>query len=164
LGTARADEAAGTLLSFKPTSVTTEPVARALEWARALVDAGPDDQNGELIRALAQACSFAGAWLAPVDEARSIPAGQLALERGAAVISRCNEVPGPVAAALPHSVWLLAAPDAGPDPEWVVFMARPMSLRFSAAEVARVTALLAIRRGIARILEVQTPKPKRLAS
>ena len=47
---------------------------------------------------------------------------------------------------LPDSVWLLAVPDADLMPEMVAFAARPADLRFTASEIARVEALLALRR------------------
>jgi hypothetical protein len=66
----------------------------------------------------------------------------MALERGGPVALRSRRVldRGPDGRG---SVWLLAVPDRYPDAQRVALLARPLSLRFSATEVARVEVLLA---------------------
>ena len=66
-------------------------------------------------------------------EARSVPTGRLALERGRSLVQGAGEPRG----------WLLAVPYR--DNDRVAFVARPRSLRFSAAEVARCEALVRLR-------------------
>ena len=71
----------------------------------------------------------------------------MALERGGPVALRSRSVPDRGHDRGPDdgrgSVWLLAVPDRYPDAQRVALLARPLSLRFSATEVARVEVLLA---------------------
>ena len=45
-------------------------------------------------------------------------------------------------------MWLLAVPDGQPHTRSIAFLARPGSLRFTASEVARVDALMALHRAL----------------
>jgi hypothetical protein len=54
---------------------------------------------------------------------------------------------------LPAAVWVLAVPDSNLDARLVAFLARPLSLRFTASEVARVEALMTLRRQLAVALD-----------
>jgi hypothetical protein len=77
------------------------------------------------------------------DTARAVPTGRLALERRRAVVEGAGRPQVPSSNGLPPRVWLLAAPHRRDDR--VAFVARPLSLRFSADEVARVEALVRLR-------------------
>jgi hypothetical protein len=134
----RAD--AGILLSCAPTSSGPEPVLDALGWARELAT-GTDPAA-----VLAAACHSAKVWVAPIDEAREVPVGRLALARGAPLVQRSQELPGPLASPSPSTAWLLAVPDGRPQTRAIAFLARPGSLRFTASEVARVDALMSLAR------------------
>jgi hypothetical protein len=145
------DADAGTVLSSQVTSVRlVEPEMRAFEWARCLIDARPADRNDTLLRVMSEACRCSRAWVVPVGEALAVPAGRLAVERGRALARRSDApdsgpdpVSSPAAPGWQPSVWVLAVPDRHPDPACVAFMTRPLSLRFTSAEVARAEAIMA---------------------
>jgi hypothetical protein len=146
LGAALEAADAGILLSCAPTSPTPEPVLDALGWARELATS---HDPGTVARVLAAACHSAKVWVAPIDEAREVPAGRLALARGAPLVQRAHELPGPLAGPRPSAMWLLAVPDAQPQTRCIAFLARPGSLRFTASEVARAHALMSLHRTVA---------------
>ena len=77
-----------------------------------------------------------------VTEARQFEAGRYALERGAPVAHRTDSIPVGIAPDLGEGAWLLAVPDHESEPLRVAFLARPLRLRFTATEIARVVALL----------------------
>jgi hypothetical protein len=136
---------AGTLLSCAPTKVGTEPVLDALTWAREIVQA-PDD--AALTRVLATACHSSAVWVAPINEGREVAAGRLALARGAPLVQRSMDLPERIGSRAMSPMWLLAVPDGQPHPRSIAFLVRPGSLRFTASEVARVEALMAINRSL----------------
>jgi hypothetical protein len=139
LAVAIASSGAGTLLSASTHRTRAAPVD-AGAWARRRVDDGTD-----LRAALGDACAGAAAWVHVLADALADPTGRLALERGSPIVRRCDGRPaGP---ALPESVWLLAVPDDELHPQRVGFLARPLSLRFSAGEAARAAAVMACARG-----------------
>jgi hypothetical protein len=144
---------AGTLLSCQPGQGPVDPVVRALSWTTAMVAAGPHESDLELARALAETCTYARAWICGIPEAKSLPAGRLALERGRSVVRRSEDLPAAYSAGLPAAVWVLAVPDSNLDARLVAFLARPLSLRFTASEVARVEALMTLRRQLAVALD-----------
>jgi hypothetical protein len=145
LGAALADADAGKLLSCGPAAVRPEPVVEALTWARELV--GTNDA-ATLGRILAAACPSAKVWVAPIDDARAVPAGRLALARGAPLVQRAHDLPDALGGRPPSTTWLLAVPDGRPQTRCIAFLARPGSLRFTASEVARVEALVALYRAL----------------
>jgi hypothetical protein len=163
LADALAQAGAGTLLSCQPGEAGVDPVVRALAWTRTMLEAGPQDSELELARALAEACTYARAWTSPPEQARALPAGAMALERGQAVIRRTDDLPDAYRAGLPATVWLLAVPDGHPDTRLVAFLARDLSLRFTASEVARVQALLALRRQLTVALDGSRQSPPAVA-
>jgi hypothetical protein len=59
-------------------------------------------------------------------------------------------------------VWLLAVADGAQPTRTIAFLARPVSLRFTTSEVARVDALVAIWRTVAE--RVTAPPPTRLVT
>jgi hypothetical protein len=140
---------AGALLSCSPTKTGTEPVLDALAWAREIVEAQDD---AALTRVLAAACQSSAVWIAPIDEAREVSAGRLALARGAPLVQRSVDLPERLGSRAVSPMWLLAVPDGQPHPRCIAFLARPGSLRFTASEVARVDALMAINRSVVESL------------
>jgi predicted amino acid-binding ACT domain protein len=137
---------AGVLISHQSGGHEVDPVLRSLRWACAVVGAGAGGADDELCRALAEVCATPTAWVMAVGEARLYEAGRLALARGGPVAHRTGEPPAGRAFDGSGEVWLLAVPDARLDPRRVAFVARPLTERFSATEVARVEALLGLRR------------------
>jgi hypothetical protein len=77
-----------------------------------------------------------------------VPAGRLALARGAPLVQRSHDLPGPLGGRPASTMWLLAVPDAQPHTRAIAFLARPGSLRFTASEVARVDALMTLQRSL----------------
>jgi hypothetical protein len=145
LGAALEAADAGMLLSCAPAAARPEPVLEALGWARELAAA---DDPSILGRVLASACHSAKVWVAPIDEAREVPAGRLALARGAPLVQRSHDLPGPLGGRPASTMWLLAVPDTRPHARAIAFLARPGSLRFTASEVARVDALMTLHRSL----------------
>ena len=136
----------GTLLSCGPPRPHEDPVSRALQWAGALAEVDPADRDDELARAIVDVCSAAGAWVTSVEEAGRTAVGAAALGRGAPVALRTEDVPDSLRPELARRAWLLAAPDDADEPRRVAFLARPQGLRFTTTEIARVVALLRLRR------------------
>jgi predicted amino acid-binding ACT domain protein len=140
------ESGAGVLVSHQAGAQRTDPVLRSLRWACAMVAAGPHAADDELARAVAEVTGTGSAWVCTIPEARRFEAGRLALVRGAPVSHRTADVPPSRAPGLVGDVWLLAVPDARLDPQRVAFAARPPAERFTATEVARIEALLGLRR------------------
>ena len=121
--------AGATLLSMQDPDRSPDALADALRVACAVVEGGDDG----LTRAISETCVYTRSWVRGGAEARSVPTGRLALERGRSLVQGAGEPRG----------WLLAVPYR--DNDRVAFVARPRSLRFSAAEVARCEALVRLR-------------------
>lgn len=135
-------------MSCEADKLTDDPIVQALRWASAMVNAGPQYSDLELSRAVAEICTATATWVCDVPTAMTYPAGRAALQRGGAVVQRSASLPG--SSEDPSStVWLLAVPDSSPDPALVVFVARPLSVRFTDSEIARVKALASLHRGLA---------------
>jgi hypothetical protein len=134
---------AGALLSCGPAAARPEPVLDALGWARDMAEARDAATVG---RILAAACHSSKVWVAPIDDAREVPAGRLALARGAPLVQRSHDLPGPLGGRPASPMWLLAVPDGQPSTRTIAFLVRPASLRFTASEVARVDALMGLHR------------------
>ena len=115
----------------------------ALGWAREMAEVQDATAVG---RILASACHSSKVWVAPIDEAREVPVGRLALARGAPLVQRSHELPAPLGGKPASPMWLLAVPDGQPQARSIAFLARPGSLRFTASEVARVDALMGLHR------------------
>jgi hypothetical protein len=146
LGSALEAADAGVLLSCAPATARPEPVVEALGWARELASTNDPSTLG---RILASACPSAKVWVAPIDDAREVPAGRLALARGAPLVQRAHELPAPLGGRPASTMWLLAVPDGQRQARCIAFLARPGSLRFTASEVARVDHLMALHRTLA---------------
>lgn len=149
LGHALDRSGAGRLLSCSPAPDRADPVVEALRWARDLAAAPVAGAGGTLERVLADACPAAAVWVAPIDDARAVAAGRLALVRSLPVVQRAEEMPEGFGVEAPGPVWLLAVADGAQPTRTIAFLARPVSLRFTASEVARVDALVAIWRTVA---------------
>jgi hypothetical protein len=117
-----------------------EPITRARAWA------ADSNHDTDLVEKLSSACPLSTVSIRPATEARSLPVVQMALDRGGPVALRC----APTAKHSTHSTpsdrssaWLLAVPDRYPDADAVALLVRPVSLRFTAGEAARVGVLMA---------------------
>lgn len=154
LGTALERSGAGRLLSCSPAPDRADPVVEALGWARDIVVADGEEDTAALTRVLGDVCPAAAVWVASIDDGREVAAGRLALVRGLPVVQRAEEMPAGFGVDAPGPVWILALTDGGRPSRSLAFLARPISLRFTASEVRRADALMAIRRaftdGVAR--------------
>lgn len=120
---------AGATLLSSQADRGADAVSQTLRLACAVAEGGDEVLTG----AISATCVYTKSWVSRGAEARSVPTGQLALERGRAVVQGAGEPRG----------WLLAVPHR--DVDRVAFVARPRPLRFTAAEVARVEALVRLR-------------------
>ena len=149
------ESGAGVLVSHQSGAQQVDPVLRALRCACAMVAAGPSGADDELTRAVAEVSGTGAAWVCSVAEAASLEAGRLAVTRGGPVSHRTTDVPATRAPGVVGEMWLLAVPDARLEPHRVAFVVRPVAERFTATEVARVEALL----GLRRQLDTAAPVP-----
>jgi hypothetical protein len=143
LAAALEEASAGALLSCAPATARPEPVLDALGWAKNMAEARDMSAVG---RILAAACHSSKVWVAPIDEAREVSVGRLALARGAPLVQRSHDLPAPLGGRPGSPMWLLAVPDGQPHARSIAFLARPGSLRFTASEVARIDALMRLHR------------------
>ncbi len=146
LGAALDAADAGILLSCGPATARPEPVVDALGWARELA---ANNDSSTVGRILAAACPSSKVWVAPIDKAREVAAGRLALARGAPLVQRSHDLPDQLGGRPASTMWLLAVPDERPQTRCIAFLARPGSLRFTASEVARVDAIMALHTALA---------------
>lgn len=166
--------AGATLLSYQQQDDELDPVTEALKHASAIVAALPEHVDDELNRAIARTCVSSHSWTCNAEDARTVPAGVMALERERALVHRSDlqatgtssDAPQACPPASPARVWLLAVPYGVGSEDRVAFVARPLSLRFSASEIARVEALVSLRDRIVRTMEMVrvTPAADLLAS
>jgi hypothetical protein len=140
------ESGAGVLLSHQAGAHQVDPVLRSLRWACAMVAAGPEGADQELARAVAEVSGTGSAWVCGLVDAGLYETGRLALARGGPVSHRTTDIPAERVPGATGEMWLLAVPDARLDPRRVAFVARPPAERFTATEVARVEALLGLRR------------------
>jgi hypothetical protein len=119
-----------------------DPIVRALHWVGFALEAEQQNSDLALAHSLSEICTSAVAWVWSPEQASDLMAGQEALTLGGAVVTREPELPPDVAGGLVGPVWLMAVPDDQLNPYRVGFAAR--ALRFTASEVARAEALLAV--------------------
>ncbi|HEY2332799.1 MAG TPA: hypothetical protein VGH94_12850 [Acidimicrobiales bacterium] len=130
------------LLSSK-TCDPGETLAEAHRWARD-ADPGARRHEGPLPQLVASACPMSAVWLGETRDAETYPAVRMAVERQAAVAQRATDLPDTLAPRRSRSPrWLLAVPNRDAHATDIALLSRPMSLRFTATEVARVEVLLA---------------------
>lgn len=142
----RLDAAGVHLLSSAEARRREDPVVTALGWVEDLLSSG-DAEEG-LARVVARAAGATGACVLSAARARQVGAGRVAIERGSPVVQRTADLPVLLAPAGEALRWLVAVPDSSTAPELVAFATRPLSLRFTATEVARVAAVVRLHRRI----------------
>jgi hypothetical protein len=120
-----------------------EPASNAQDWARAARERVPRERGTDLSAQLRAACPMASVELRAPQDARDLPVVTMALARGGPVGQRrvtsaaSTERPGGSTAR-----WLMAAADSYTDVGRIALLERPMSLRFSAYDAARVDLLI----------------------
>jgi hypothetical protein len=142
LWAALATAEAGTLLSVRADSGIVDPIVRALYWVGFALES--EDSDLALAQSLSEICSTDRAWVWSPAEAEKLMAGQRALALGTAVVTRENELPPEVRGDSIEPHWVLAIPDDQLNPSRVGFAARATNVRFTASEVARAEALMAV--------------------
>jgi ACT domain len=135
-----------------------DPVVQVLRHAVELLRAPEYSPDDELTRAVAELCSSPSVLVTDGDEASRYQAGRFALERNFAITLRTSEVPAGMEATLvDEEVWLLAVPDTRTAQDRrVVFVARPIALDFTATEITRIEALMALHDELARLRVIQS--------
>lgn len=139
-----ADAEAGMLLSMRADSAIVDPIVRALHWVGFALEAEPQDCDLALAQSLAEICTTDLAWVWSPGEAARLQAGERALALGSAVVTREAELPREVGAVTAGPYWVMAVPDDHLNPHRVGFAARASTVRFTASEVARAEALMAV--------------------
>jgi hypothetical protein len=135
--------AANTALLSSKLCDRNEPVDQARRWAADTANDQPQPHEA-LAQRVADACPQAMVWLCDAHHADAVPAAQMAMEREAPVVHCATALPEQLVAAEVRSPrWVLAVPNESSHPSTLALLSRPMSLRFTATEVARVQLLLA---------------------
>ncbi len=135
---------AGVLLSLRPDSAIVDPIVRALHWVGFALSAEPQDCDLALAQSLAEICTTDMAWVWSPSEAERLLAGRRALALGSAVVTREAQLPPEMGTDQTGPTWVMAVPDDELNPSRVGFAARTSSVRFTASEVARAEALMAV--------------------
>jgi hypothetical protein len=120
-----------------------DPVVQVLRRVVELLEGGPANGD-ELAKSVAQVCSSPAVWVTDAEGARHYEAGRFALERNGACTERTAALPEAVGAIFNGDAWLLAVPDPFGGNDRVVFVARPIELAFTATEITRIEALMAL--------------------
>ena len=134
-------EPSATLLSSHPCR-GGEPVAQARDWVRAAAEREPDERRTDLVAQLRAACPMAHVELLDPNDAHDLPVVRMALARGGPVVQRRRTPADPSGHQAPTSRWILAAADRYPDAGRIALLERPMALRFSAYDAAKVDLLI----------------------
>jgi predicted amino acid-binding ACT domain protein len=147
-----ATNGAATVMSYQEAHVD-DPIVGSLRWLVELLDAGPGDPAAALAEGVAALCSSPVVWVSTAEEAAGYDAGRFALEHNASIALQTTELPEHLAERLPGEVCLLAVPDSERLTEGrVVFVARPVANDFTATEIVRIEALIALYSRIERLV------------
>lgn len=136
---------AGSLKYWAPVNEAIDPVLRTIRWACSIFGAGSALED-EVTRVIAEICGTADAWLVGPDDDRFIEAAEAAITKHRAISREVEEVPELLRASFEGPACLLAVPDAALAPDYVAIVARPAGQSFSATEMDRVAAILAMYR------------------
>jgi hypothetical protein len=137
------------LLSARSCQVRQDPVVGSMTWLTQSLER-PHDQR-TLARGIQVVTGIDAVQIVPVAIAADCDVCTAAIRRGRPVVQRVAELPAFAEGAAAGPRWLLAAPD-GAEPEWVVIASRTFSMRFTATEVRRLSAILDCRRHMLRAL------------
>jgi len=120
-----------------------QPARQARDWVRGALNRERDDRATDLTAQLLAACPMARVELRAADDAYDLPVVNMALQRGGPVVLRQTSlVDATLPPGKPAPKWLLAAADQYPDAGRIALLERPMALRFSAYDAAKVNLLI----------------------
>jgi hypothetical protein len=128
------------------TAIPVDLVVRVLRRLADVLPASDDERDQGLRRGIAELCSTPAVWVSPPAVAVRYAAGRLALERpGESALVRTSERLPPLAETKSGLAWLLAVANSAPgERQRVAFVARPLTQDFTATEMSRVEALMAL--------------------
>jgi hypothetical protein len=139
-----AANAAAKLLDEQPMEAG-DPVVNGFLMIRKLIHRGQEDGDSSLAEAIARLCHSSAAWVTDEENATRFEAGKQALERTQPSVQRTNDVPPALATESTDDCWLAAVAEVDKSAaRRVVFVSRPGHLPFTATEIERVVALLAL--------------------
>jgi hypothetical protein len=128
-------------------------VVRVLRRLTDVLAAPGHDPGLELRRAVAELCATPAVWVTTAAEAsRSVAGRRAVVTPGEAVLVQTDERLPALADTVTGEAWLLAvAGRASAGEQRVVFVARPVKQRFSATEIGRIEATIALHNQVERL-------------
>jgi hypothetical protein len=121
-----------------------EAVSGASRWMHETAQTPVLDPADPVRARLSSACPYSKVSVRSIDEAAPFQVVHIALARDGPAAQRCTQLPQDLAITGPRgTAWLLAVTEPGAQPSRVALLARPISLRFTAHEAARVRVVLA---------------------
>jgi predicted amino acid-binding ACT domain protein len=147
------DSAGCDLLSVTPSEIRTDLVVAMTTWVAESLAA--PQRKSTLVAAVRALTGINPVHVVAAAVAEDTDVGLAAVRRGRPVVKRLEELPPFLLGdgLRGGARWVLAAPD-GLDPTVVVFASRPFSVRFTATELRRLSAVLDCRR---RMIETLSP-------
>lgn len=136
---------AGIISELSPLDHAVDPVLRAIRWACNMVGAG-SLADEELKRVIGEICSTRDSWFLSIEEAEQIGVARQAAQKWAPVVTSMSFVPRELEASFAGPAIVLAVPDARLEPSGIALIVRPAAQLFSATEIDRIEAILALRR------------------
>ena len=141
---------AGRLVSYLPPPVEPDPILALLFQCRDLMAAGDAVQLDRRVSgAIAAVCGTRSAVVSAMPAALAYEAARFAVGQGRAIVQRTVDLPPEIGGHCLKEGWLLAVPDRKTDPTRVALISRPIAEPFMSTEMARVAAILDIRRRLA---------------
>src|SRR3954454_11540850 len=135
------------LLSIAPCEMRGDPVVTALTWVTATLDAPA--RRSALATGLRMLTGLDHLYVATTEQALRWPIAAAAVRQRQVVVQRLAQPPEPLRTAAPDGdgtgAWGLAVADAAAPP-YVAIASRPYSIRFTATEITRLSAVLDCRR------------------
>lgn len=136
-------EGAGKLRYWAPVNEAIDPVLRSIRWACSIFGAG-NALDDEVTRVIAEICGTEDAWLFTSTSPSVAIADRARVTHRA--VTEDSELPDELNASFCGAACLLAVPDASLAPDSIAIVARPAGQSYSATEIDRVAATLAMYR------------------
>ncbi len=136
----------GTLCHWAPATEALDPVLRSIRWACSIYAAGATSSADEVVRVMGEICGTVDTWLFDATSDQNIAASMAARRSHSPVALHTDDVSADLPVSFTGGGWVLAVPDACLAPDRVAVLARPSKQPFSATEIERVQAILAVYR------------------